>query len=114
MTQRAAAWLAWSLWGLFIALAAGLVLLGFLNRSSTAMADMVASLLITTFPTVGALVAARRPRNPIGWLMLAIALSFVSSSFADQYALYTFITAPAALPGGPAGQLHLNWRRPTQ
>ncbi len=102
MSNRRVAWLAGSLWGLFVALATGSVLLGFLNRSSTAMADVVASLLIATFPTVGALVAARRPRNPIGWLMLAIVLSFFSSTFAYQYALYTLITAPAALPGGPA------------
>ena len=33
------------------------------------------TLLMTPFAAVGALVANRQPRNPIGWLLLAIAIT---------------------------------------
>ena len=37
------------------------------------------------FPLVGALIASRRPENPIGWLLLALALVFGTNLFADAY-----------------------------
>ncbi|MGI8586137.1 MAG: hypothetical protein ACR2M0_00395 [Chloroflexia bacterium] len=101
-TSGLIAWLAWLLWALSIVLTAGLVLLAFLNGDPSAWGQLFGSIAIATFPTVGALVAARRPRNPMGWLILAIALSFASSTFASEYALYALITAPGALPVGLA------------
>ena len=112
MSRRAttwAAWLAWSLWALFIVFAAGLVLLGFLNELSDAWMQALASVPIALFPTVGAIVAARRPHNPMGWLILAIALSFAGSSFTYQYAFYTLVTAPGTLPGEPAMAWFSTW-----
>ncbi len=37
------------------------------------------------FPGVGALIASKRPDNPIGWLLLALALVFGTNLFADAY-----------------------------
>jgi hypothetical protein len=37
------------------------------------------------FPAVGALIATKRPENPIGWLLLALALVFGTDLFADAY-----------------------------
>jgi hypothetical protein len=37
------------------------------------------------FPLVGALIASKRPNNPIGWLLLALALAFATNLFADAY-----------------------------
>jgi hypothetical protein len=51
------------------------------------------------FPTVGALVASRRPRNPIGWIFLSVGLA-VFGLFAEQYGSYAIVTRPGALPGG--------------
>jgi len=99
MNNRAAAWFAWLLLALFTVLATGFALLGFLNGSPGAWGQALGLVPIAIFPTVGALVAARRPHNPIGWLILAIALAFASSSFAYQYAFYALITAPGKLPG---------------
>jgi hypothetical protein len=45
------------------------------------------------FPTVGALVASRRPENPIGWIFCGTGLLYGVQAFASGYADY-------ALPGG--------------
>jgi signal transduction histidine kinase len=57
------------------------------------------------FPVVGAFLAARRPRNPIGWLMLAIGISFVTSSVAHAYSQW----APLSGHGSPAAAQWAAW-----
>ena len=51
-----------------------------------------------TYPLVGVLIALRRPRNPIGWIYLVIALSQGLEHVASQYAIYGLITSPGSLP----------------
>ena len=51
-----------------------------------------------TYPLVGVLIALRRPRNPIGWIYLVIALSQGLEHVAAQYAIYGLITSPGSLP----------------
>jgi hypothetical protein len=51
-----------------------------------------------TYPLVGWLIASRRPRNPIGWIFLAIGLSQAGSSLASQYAVFGLIAHPGSLP----------------
>lgn len=53
------------------------------------------------FALLGAVVAAHRPENPIGWLFLAIGLSGAVGVVSNEYVHYTLATAPGALPGGP-------------
>jgi hypothetical protein len=55
-------------------------------------------LALVSAATVGAVVASRRPRHPVGWLLLALGLSVTSSGFADQYALYGLLARPGAVP----------------
>jgi hypothetical protein len=53
--------------------------------------------------TVGALIVSRRPGNRIGWLFLITSLLLVfggAGNLAEQYAIYTLVTHPGALPGG--------------
>jgi two-component system, NarL family, sensor kinase len=38
--------------------------------------------------TVGAVLASRRPRHPVGWLLLAVGLSVIALGFAGAYASY--------------------------
>ena len=63
---------------------------------------IVLDLLISLWPfaVVGALVAARQPRNPIGWLFCAIALSEQTRGFASTYARASVVANADALPGG--------------
>jgi hypothetical protein len=56
--------------------------------------------LALAFPTVGALIAANRPRNPIGWILVAAGISGATVLFASEYALYAVFTEPGALTGG--------------
>jgi signal transduction histidine kinase len=55
---------------------------------------------ILAFSVVGALIASRRPDNPIGWILCGAGLSFALGSLAGEYATYALITEPGSLPGG--------------
>ena len=59
------------------------------------VADTVRHLAATT---VGAILAARRPRNPIGWLVLGLGLSLVAYPFVAMYAATGLFVAPGRLP----------------
>ena len=93
---RASAWLAWSSFALaLLILAAGSML-----RSPGASAFLLFALIAAPFAVVGALVASRRPRNPIGWLFLTFALVAAFAASADRYASYALVEHPGSLPGG--------------
>jgi hypothetical protein len=51
-----------------------------------------------TYPLVGWLIASRRPRNPIGWIFLAVGLSQAGTAVAGQYALHGLVTNPGSVP----------------
>jgi hypothetical protein len=48
--------------------------------------------------TVGAVVAARRPAHPVGWLLLGIALALTGTAATAQYFVYGLLVRPGALP----------------
>jgi hypothetical protein len=52
---------------------------------------------------VGALVAARQQRNPVGWLLLAVGVFGTANLLGESYARYALVTAPGSLPGGLYG-----------
>jgi hypothetical protein len=56
-------------------------------------------LALVIAPTVGAVLAGRRPGHPVGWLLLALGLSVSASGFADGYARYGVAARPGAVPG---------------
>ena len=49
---------------------------------------------------VGALISARRPRNPIGWILVVGALSLAAVLAATPYAWVALDAHPGSLPGG--------------
>jgi hypothetical protein len=48
--------------------------------------------------TVGAVLASRRPRHPVGWLLLGFALSLTASGVIFSYVTYGLVARPGALP----------------
>ena len=53
-----------------------------------------------TLPTVGAVIASRRNKNPIGWLLCTSGLVIGVVLIASEYAIYTLLAAPETLPAG--------------
>lgn len=66
--------------------------------SSEVWAEATFALLGLAMPIVGGLLAARRPHNAIGWLLLASALASGYSLFAHGWGYYGLVTHPGSLP----------------
>jgi hypothetical protein len=106
LSSRAAAWLAWSIWALSLALVGLGLLFHIMNLSEPSVPTFAhwveGTLLGVGFPTVGAIIASRRTHNPIGWLLCAAGLVFGAVMFASEYAIYALLVAPGTLPVGEA------------
>ena len=105
MSYRAATWLAWAVWVLSIALTAlALLLLALiLPHPNTHIYDYwFNNTTIVITATVGAIVASRRPENPVGWLLCLNGLITSISHFSSQYAIYALLARPDLLPAGEA------------
>jgi len=55
--------------------------------------------LLFTFPTVGALIASRRPENAVGWILCVGGLALGFSLLASGYVEYALFASPGSLPG---------------
>jgi hypothetical protein len=95
--------LAWSLAGACVALVLGslALLLAVSHTGEVSQYYYEDAAVALAFALLGAVVAAHRPENPIGWLFLAIGLSGAVGVVSNEYVHYTLATAPGALPGGP-------------
>jgi MFS family permease len=79
LKHRAAAWLAWSIWALILATLVFTLVFGAarsIDHWTQVPVLVTFTLFVLAFSTVGALVASRRPRNPIGWIMCASAIAY--------------------------------------
>ncbi len=114
MSRRAAAWLAWLLCVVCVALAAGSLLFAVLNRRSLGEilfdeSILSIAILAVAFSVVGALVASHRSGNPIGWIFCAAALCQGLSICGYEYATYALLTRPDPLPLGVVASWLSNW-----
>jgi hypothetical protein len=101
-------WLAalpWALWTLTIlGLAATIWLDRLLTRAGLPELAMISSgnstlpVAAVSAATVGAVVAARRPRNRVGWLLAAIGLSISVAGVLFTYTRYGLVARPGSLP----------------
>jgi MFS family permease len=79
MRNRAAAWFAWSIWVLVLAALLFTLAFGAVRSVDhwTQVAVLITfTLFVLAFSTVGALIASKRARNPIGWIMCASAVAY--------------------------------------
>ena len=112
-SYRATSWLAWSLWALSLTLTvlAILLLALILSHPHTHTFDdwLDSTLNAVFFSTVGAIVASRRPENPVGWLLCLWALSESLYHFSAQYAIYALLAQPDSFPAGEAFAWVSSW-----
>jgi hypothetical protein len=107
--RRWPAGLAWALWALAIL---GLAVVPWMDRliiragrpdlaqwQGAAFAAVVGHLSATT---VGAVLASRRPRHPVGWLLLSFALALTTAGVIASYLAYGLLARPGALPATQA------------
>ncbi len=105
VSTRAAAWLAWSAWAISLVLLALDGLLSILTPplsmrgGSPPGLAILLQVLPLAFPTVGALVASRRPENPIGWIFCAVGFIFAFQTFSEAYTDYALYARSDSLPG---------------
>src|SRR5258708_32045874 len=92
---------AWPIWGVALLFAAAGLLLLFPNRSTlgTASLIIVPSAFVPgiAYTTLGALIAARHPRNPIGWILATLGFDSAIAFFGFQDAIICLHPAPWSL-----------------
>jgi len=116
MSTRAAAWLAWSLCLLCVALATASLILAFLNGRTLGEIFMPSgpsivtlATLVVSFSVVGALIASHRSENLIGWIFLAVGFFYGLLSAGEEYAIYALLTNRGALPLGAGFSWLVTW-----
>ena len=106
MSASTATRLAWSLAAFAVAMFGATVVLYFLTPSDyspgdwfsvRALSDALGFVAFLAFPLVGALIASRRPDNPIGWICLADGLLWMVLAVTDQYSIYG-LASPGSVP----------------
>ena len=121
MNLRAAAWLAWSLAGLSVAMFLASGVLTIMSSyaapatwppSTWGTGGLIGGLVIflpfLAFPLVGALIASKRTQNPIGWICLAVGFLFLLLGVSEYYSIYG-VAKPGSVPF-PIGVAWLsNW-----
>jgi hypothetical protein len=110
MSTRATTRLAWSLAGLSVAMFVATIVLSVFARSAQSpgnwvtlgtiiseLLDFVSFLAFLAFPLVGALIASRRPENPIGWVCLVAGLLWMLIIVSEAYSSYG-LAKPGSIP----------------
>jgi hypothetical protein len=97
--------LAWAVWALtLLGLAATAWLDHLLDRDGPGLSTFSASSIplvvaVVSAVTVGAVLVVRRPRHPVGWLLIGLGLSQAVSDLTYVYSRYGLVVRPGSLPG---------------
>jgi hypothetical protein len=101
---------AWVLWALTML---GMLVVAWLDQLSRQagrpeLAQLTPSAVVgpvlaaVSAATAGAVLASRRPRHPVGWLLLVVGASLALGGVAPAYAAYGLLARPGALPAAHA------------
>jgi hypothetical protein len=69
------------------------------SRSTTTSEFLAIVVAFAAFATMGALVGARVPRNPIGWIFLGTALAAAAGGLSETLAFHGYAEDPGSIPG---------------
>ena len=104
MTRTRSTVLAWGLWSLCVAEILFVLVLTALSwgietpQSKEGSVGFLFLIPLLAFPTVGAIVASRRSRHPVGWLFLVVGLLLSLGARAPEYADFALNAKPGSLP----------------
>jgi hypothetical protein len=106
-------WLAFALWlgGIgMLGVLGSMKAAGWHGAGNTSVSGLFALLIsFFAFQTMGALVAAHAPRNPLGWIFLAIGLVPLVNGAAENYTYQGLVHDPGSLPGAVAVAWWYSW-----
>jgi hypothetical protein len=105
MSHRTAAWFAWAVCALSLALTAlSFFLMALILRLDTPVYFfwLYLTVIAIGYSVMGAIIASRLPNQPIGWICCAIGFIAAVDHFAGQYAVYAVLARSEALPGSQA------------
>jgi hypothetical protein len=119
MGHVGAARIAWSAFGLTAVIAVGSIVVGFADHGTrlpppdtgevSGPGALAFGLMIVAFAGLGALVAARRPRNPIGWILVVSPLCLAFTQVARDWYIHTLFADPGSLPLASGLMWAANW-----
>jgi len=69
------------------------------STAATVAAYATVMLALVSSAIVGAVLASRRPRHPVGWLLLGVGLSIGLSVLVESYTKYGLLVPAGSLPG---------------
>jgi hypothetical protein len=102
-TRRRATRTALGLWLVALALVVAVLVmwtLGWRGHRDTSASELVALIVaFSSFATMGSLVAARVPRNPLGWIFIAAAVSAAISEISETLVYHAYVEDPGSVPG---------------
>jgi hypothetical protein len=107
-------WLVWSLAAIRVVMATLALLFHLLTPPGSKRAfsldlNALFAIFLVLLPAVGALVASRHPRNPIGWIFCGTSLVFAGGIFADEYASYALTVRHGSLLGAKVLAWFASW-----
>jgi hypothetical protein len=105
MSRRSAAWLAWAVCALSLALTAlSFFLMALILRLDTPIYFFGLGLTVVAmgYSVIGAIIASRLPNQPIGWICCAIGFIAAVDHFGGEYAVYAVLARSEALLGSQA------------
>jgi signal transduction histidine kinase len=79
------------------------------DRFTEQLTIHVANVLAAVFPALGAVILRRRPRHPIGWILVGLGVGIVLDAAARCYAVVGLYLRPGGLPGQDYAAWFAEW-----